>query len=198
MKSWCQENVPNRDVQASSKFESFLKSSAYQISSTNTAIGMPPNFVNGRLHPGFSLGLQRSFSEITKKNYWDYSAHLGYFAIPSLQRALFLKPGIGYTLPIHKKIGLRPNVNSSFMLVSQINNEFQYVGSGQYEQVNKNRIQIMPSFGLEAFVLINRTKHFKYDALFGYEFGVQLPFSELSSILPLNQLKMGLRFKKIN
>ena len=84
------------------------------------------------------------------------------------------------------------------MLVRQINDEFTYTGNGNYERVNRSRFQINPSFGVDAVLKIGDLKKYRYGLMLGYEFGVQLPFSELSSVLPLNQLKIGMRLENID
>jgi hypothetical protein len=175
-----------------SAFAQYLNTLDYRIAIQNVGIGMPPNFVNGKAHPGLAVGVQNKFADSSR---WDYHFDLGYFAIHSLQRVAYLKPGIGYPISIAQRVELRPNVSLGILGVGQINDEFKFVNGG-YEKVSRHRLQLMPSFGLESFMQIANSKKISYEVMLGYEFGVQLPFSSLSNILPLNQLKIGVRIKK--
>jgi len=175
-----------------SRFSRILRSHDVRVALQNVGIGMPPNFVNGKLHPGLLIGIQKKIRRTTQ---WDYHLDLGYFAIHSLQRVAYIKPGMGYTVSIAKKLELRPTINFALMGVGQINDEFKFV-NGQYEKVARHRLQVAPSFGLESFTTVVKKKNIAYQAMLAYEFGVQLPFSSLSSILPLNQIKIGVRIKK--
>ncbi len=161
----------------------------------NGAIGMPPHFINGRLHPGVDLGIQSDLFRKNKKNKIDYTLLAGYFSVRSLQSLAFLKPGVGYAIKVYKSHYIRPHLNVSAMYVRQINAEFKYIGSGNYEMVRHARFQVMPSIGAEALVPISKSKNHQLNLILGYEFGMQLPFSEISSILPINQLHLGFQFK---
>ena len=89
--------------------------------------------------------------------------------------------------------------NLSLMIVQQINDEFKLNAHGEYEQVSKMRFQLMPSFGLETGIPVTKSKRFSYFLILGYELGMQLPFSVISSVLPINQLHIGVAispFKK--
>ncbi len=164
----------------------------------NGAIGMPPHFINGRLHPGVDLGFQSDLFRKNKKNKIDYTLLAGYFSVRSLQSLTYLKPGIGYAIKVYKSTYIRPNLNVSAMYVRQINEEFKFVSPGKYEIVRHARFQVMPSLGVEALISISKIKARQLNLILGYEFGMQLPFSEISSILPINQLHLGFQYKPIH
>lgn len=164
----------------------------------NGGIGMPPHFINGRLHPGFDLGIQTDLFRKKKKNKVDYSLVAGYFSVRSLQSLAFLKPGLGYMINVYKSNVIRPNINLSAMYVRQINAEFKYISPGKYEMVRHARFQLMPSLGVEALVSLRKIKAHRLHLILGYESGMQLPFSEISSILPINQLHVGFQYKPIH
>jgi hypothetical protein len=177
----------------------YFQKSTLRATFLNAGIGMPPHFVNGRLHPGFEAGLQKSFTDHPARAHGIYTIQLGYFSQRSLQRAWYLKPGAGFSLQLHKKIALTPKFNLSLMAVQQINPEYKLNDQHQYVQVNSMRIQWMPSLGLETTVLLAQSARLQYRLLAGYEFGLQLPFSAISAILPVNQLFAGVAismFKK--
>jgi hypothetical protein len=186
------QTVSEKPAEKERRFSNFLSTYDYRMAVQNTGIGMPPNFVNGKLHPGFLVGFQKNIKPHSR---WDYHVDFGYFAIHSLQRTAYLKPGIGYAIPIAKTFELRPFLNLGFMGVGQINDEFKFV-NGQYEKGARHRLQIAPGFGLESFFTVVKKKNREFQAMLAYEFGTQLPFSSLSSILPLNQIKVGVRIKK--
>jgi hypothetical protein len=186
----------SKDNQASGVLR-YLQHADVRFDILNAGIGMPPHFINGRLHPGFQLGLQHPFRQKHRKSYGEYFLGAGYFAQRSLQRAFFLKPGIGYTVPIYKGITIRPVCHLSLMTVKQINDEFKLNDHGVYEQVSKYRFQMMPSFGLETAVPVAHGKHRCCAITLGYDFGLQLPFSALSSLLPMNVLHAGVRITKL-
>lgn len=180
-----------------SKISSYIHQTTLRASLLNAGIGMPTHFVNGRLHPGIQLGIQKSISKQAKKSYIDYSFHLGYFAQQSLQRALYLKPGIGYNIHLYKRIMLRPVFSLPLMAVQQINDEFKLNNQGEYEQVNKMRFQLMPSLGMETSIPVAHSKQCQYNITLGYDFGLQLPFSVISSVLPINQLHIGVSISSL-
>lgn len=175
-----------------------LRRAVFNATVMNTGIGMPPHFVNGRIHPGFELGLQKQLSKKSLKSSLDYSVSLGYFSIASLQRAMYLKPGLGYTILLSKKLFFRPSLNLSLMNVYQSNDEFEFKGNGNYDKVSSARFQVAPSLGLAAGIGLVQLSKWNIGLLLKYEFGVQLPFSQLSSILPLNQIHIGFNFKPVS
>lgn len=181
------------ETEQKSSLHNYLVSSDYRMALTTTGIGMPPNFINGGLHPGLQVGFQRALKAGSKL---DYSFDLEYFAIPSLQRVAAFRPSLGFPIQLAKWIELRPNVNLALMLTHQLNDEFRFTSTGQYEAVGKNRLQVSPSIGLETFIQLAQKQKMNYELMLGYAFGMQLPFSALSSLLPLNQLKVGVRLKR--
>ncbi|MCC7030080.1 MAG: hypothetical protein IT257_07225 [Chitinophagaceae bacterium] len=80
----------------------YFQNSTLRATLLNAGIGMPPHFVNGRLHPGFEAGLQKAFNNHPSRSHGVYAMQLGYFSQRSLQRALYLKPGIGFSVQLHK------------------------------------------------------------------------------------------------
>lgn len=170
-----------------------LHRSRYQVSLTNSAIGTPPHFMNGRLHPGFEAGLLTPLGKGHRKNTADAHLLFSYFSQASLQRSIGLKPGIGYRIRLYKELGLRPKLSLNLMAVQQLNEEFKFSGNGQYEKVNPWRLQFMPSLGLEAYHPLFTMKQRVVALTLGYEFGMQLPFSVISSLLPMSQLQIGLQ-----
>ena len=83
-------------------------------------------------------------------------------------------------------------LNLSLMGVQQINDEFKMNSNGEYEQVSKLRFQVMPAAGVETFIPLCHAKNKQCALTLGYEFGVQLPFSVISTILPINQIHIGI------
>jgi hypothetical protein len=161
-----------------------------QFSVFNASIGMPPHFVDGRIQPGINIGLEKIKE---KRNTFLHHYAIGYFAHRSLQRINYLKAGYGYRFQIIKSLYLKPALNLSAMMVRQTNREFIFK-NGSYEEANRNRLQLMPSFSIDMSLPIAALKRRKINTFFRYEFGVQLPFSQLSSILPINQLHLGVSF----
>lgn len=148
---------------------------------------MPPHFINGRWHPGLNLCLDKM---ITKRHGFKHQYALGYFAQRSLQRVAYIKGGMAYRYPVWNNLYLQPSLNLSVMDVRNSNKEFKFE-NGHYKELSRNRLQLMPSFGMELGSVIGHSKHTDYGVLFRYEFGVQLPFSQISAILPMNQLHVG-------
>ena len=162
---------------------------------TTNVIGMPSHAFNGRIHPGFEIGFTRRLSKSSKKNYLDYQDNIGYFSQRYLQQNLYFKPSLGYAIKTFKSLYLRPCIQSALILNRQKNQEFKYVGNGQYEKVSPYRFQFMPTFGLSAWFKAFEQKKYSLYPTFAYEFGMQLPFSGISSLLPINQFKAGIRLK---
>jgi hypothetical protein len=171
----------------------FWERKQLSIQSTSNVIGMPNHIVNGRLHPGLELGIASSLRKTSRRNYLDYQFHLGYFSQRFLQQNLYLKPSLGYAFKVYKSIHIRPSLHGAFMLNRQKNDEFKYTGNGQYEKVSPYRFQFMPGLGLSLWGKAYSAKRWTLYPTLGYEFGMQLPFSSISSLLPLNQLKIGIR-----
>jgi len=167
--------------------------SRYQLSLTNSAIGTPPHFINGRLHPGGEAGLLTPLGKAHRKNSADVHLLFSYFSQASLQRNVGLKPGIGYRIRLYKQLSLRPKLSLNLMAVQQINEEYRYTSGGQYEKVNPWRFQCLPSLGLEAYYPLFKVNERPIVLTLGYEFGMQLPFSVISAFLPVNQLQIGLQ-----
>ncbi len=164
------------------------------------SIGMPTHMSNGRFQLGAELGFLHPLKKNNKK--WNYSVHAGYFAFQSLQRATYIKPGIGYSFKFLNIYMLRPSFNAAMMGVWQTNDEFKFIGNGQYEKVKRFRTQAMPTIGLELlmpiplmrshkFFLKKKEIKYSHSVILRYEFGEQTPFSKLSNILPINQLHIG-------
>lgn len=183
--------------QKSCKFNRYIKESEVRLAVLNAGIGMPPHFLNGRLQPGVQLGLQHPFRQRHKKCFGDYTLWAGYFAQRSLQRSSFIKPGLGYSVPVYKHIMLRPAFHLALMSVRATNDEFKRNDQGIYEQVSRCRFQIMPGFGAETSMPLAHRNKFQYAFTFGYELGFQLPFSQISSVLPMNIFHAGIKINSI-
>lgn len=169
----------------------------YQLSFMNAGIGMPPHFFNGRLQPGFEFGAGFNTIKKPRRSKTEYNVLVGYFAHRSLQRVAYIKPGFGYSIYIYKNLRVKPMFNCSVMLAHQLNDEFRYTGNGTYEKVSPNRMQFMPAAGLEATAPLATFKNYSTGLMLKYEFGLQLPFSDLSALLPVNQIHIGFKIKKI-
>ncbi len=169
---------------------------AWRVSISNHAISMPTRPVNGQWQPGLELSYIARIknSEKTQALYNQFA--IGYFAHRSLQRVSYLKYGIGYTWILNAKWFLRPSLNLSTLGVWNSNEEFTYSGSGQYQKHSPFSVQAMPSIGLESVFLFANKGAYRWGWLLRYEFGVQGPFSILSSILPVNQFYTGIQLKK--
>lgn len=177
-------------------FKKISENAGLKLLVFNQAIGMPPSFVNGRLHPGVELGIQAPFIHKNKNSFLDYSLSLGYFSQQQLQRVVFIKVGSGYRFQLVKGFSLRPSLNLSAFYVSQLNDEFIYQGNGVYEKYKGKKIQAKPGIGVDLLSPTLKFKSVNFNLIGGYEFGLQLPFSLLSSTLPLNQLHVGILVKK--
>ncbi len=169
----------------------FINNQSYFLNIKNFGIGMPPHFVNGRAHLGVEIGTQHLFIS-KKKSSFLYQYSLGYFSQQSLQRALFLRPGIGYQGYFFKQFYIKPQLHVAAMWVRQINEEFVFQSNGEFKKISSSRIQWMPSLGAELGLPLFQHKNRIYHARAGYDFGVQLPFSALSKILPINQIYIGI------
>jgi hypothetical protein len=174
---------------------SFFLNKLFFASLTTTGIGIPPNFVNGRLHPGFDIGFLRYNENQIKKINFDYALSLGFYSIRYLQHVSYFKPSLGLALGSYSKYYFRSSFNVAVMLVQQLNDEFKYIGNGLYEKVPKSRMQLAPSLGLEGGLPILKSLKKDIGLKLKYEFGFQLPFSLLSSVLPLNQFHIGINVK---
>lgn len=160
-----------------------------EISLLHAGIGMPNHLINGRIQPGLNLGIIR---KQPNKKHVQHHVLFGIFRQQALQTALFVKPGIGYRIHIFKNFQLRPQINLALMGVRNSNKEFKWE-NGQYEAVNRNRFQVMPSLGLEAIYHGFKIQKYPIGIVLRYEFGMQLPFSNLSAVLPINQIAIGVR-----
>lgn len=183
---------------AKSKFKKLLQKTSYSVDFQNAAIGLPPHLINGRLHPGLQVGMQKPIRMTNKQSRGNYSLLIGYFAQQALQRALYLKPGVGYRIRLSRNLMIRPMMNLACMGVQQINNEFRLIRPGVYTKQSAFRFQLLASAGLEAGVWVATTKHLNVEATLAYEFGMQFPFSEIASTLPINQLHVGVVFHHKN
>lgn len=173
----------------------FFKKHQSEIIVQHAGIGMPQHGINGRLQPGFELGFHRLQA---KKRYAGIHYALGYMAQRSLQRSYYVKPSLFYyyTVVQHKLI-VQPHLDLGVLLTRQTNKEFKFE-QGVYDRVNPLRMQCLPSLGIDLHTPIYKTKKYTYNAVLGYAFGLQLPFSELSTILPINQFRIGIQFHSIN
>lgn len=182
-------------VEKSTFQHSFLSNKLLFASLTTSGIGIPPNFVNGRLYPGFDIGLLRYKEKQIKKINFDYALSLGFYSIRYLQSVSYLKPSFGLTLGSYSKYYFRSSFNVAGMLVQQLNDEFKYTVNGIYEKIPKSRMQLAPSLGIEGGLPILKSSKKDIGLKLKYEFGFQLPFSLLSSVLPLNQFHIGINVK---
>ncbi len=180
-------------VQAKHKFKPTLQKFSWQVTIQNASIAMPPHIINGRLHPGFEMGMNKAFQTKHKTSFFNYNFLLGYTAQQSLQRTMYLKSGLGYSISLFKKWYIRPSLQMSWMRVRQSNDEFEYIGNGEYKTVDRNRFQCMTSVGFETGIPILQRKKMQYEALLKYEFGIQYPFSIISATLPINQIHFGIK-----
>lgn len=155
----------------------------------NAGIGMPLHFINGRLQPGVQLGMM---SHLKKKKGFLHQYGVGYFAHRSLQRICYVRAGMQYAFPVYKKLYLHPQANFSGMIVRQTNREFKFV-NGVYKEVGSTRLQLMPSLGMDISYPVLHHGSWSYSLYAGYEFGIQYPFSTLSSTLPIQQIKLGIQ-----
>ena len=159
----------------------------------NAGIGTPPRFINGRMHPGLEVGVSKPFARSEKKNRPEVRLLLGYMAQPSLQRAAYLQPGLGYRFRLYRRLDLIPHLDVALMGVRQTNDGFRYQGNGQYRAEGRWGLQVLPALGLE--LSLRTGKKPESPAICGgYRFGMQLPFSTISSLLPINRLHLGVQF----
>lgn len=176
------------------KLHNFFEKRATSIVVQHAGVGMPLHGINGRFQPGFELGIEKLKS---RKHFISLQYTFGYMAQRSLQRSFYLKPSLGYNYFVFKnKLKIKPHLDFAIMLTRQTNKEFK-LENGRYERVNPLRFQVMPTAGLDVGLPIKKNNHKQYSLLAGYAFGIQLPFSELSTILPINQFRIGLQIHTI-
>lgn len=169
-----------------------LKNYNLQVQVMSAGIGLPPHIIDGRVQPG----LQGALASRKKNNHGiTYQIGLGYFAHRSLQRIAYLKAGIQYILPIGTSFSIQPNLNVYALGVRRTNREFQFV-NGTYEEIKRTALNGMPTAGLDAIIPLAQSILWRYSLLLGYEFGVQYPFSALSSTLPIQPLKFGVQLQR--
>lgn len=174
---------------------SLLRKFCYSIQATNNAIGTPPHFINGRMHLGVEIGLQKDIIQNDHNNKLDFHLSAGYYSQKSLQQNTYLKPSLGYVFKIYKSLCIRTGLQTSLILNRQLNDEFIYSGNGTYKKVSPYRFQFMPSLGISSWIKLFTSQKLSLYPTMGYEFGMQMPFSSISMLLPTNQLKIGLILK---
>ena len=184
-----------QSVKKQSCLASYLNQSSCQVSFVSSSIGMPPHILNGRFQPGFEFGLNHPIRK-GKTNSIQYSLLAGYFAQQSLQRAAYIKLGLSKNVRIYKSFKIKMGIQNSFMLVRQTNDEFTYIGNGNYQTNSRSRLQLMPSVRISPQCKLYTYKKYFVHGFLAYEFGMQLPFSNLSSLLPIQQVHIGLLFSK--
>jgi hypothetical protein len=81
-------------------------------------------------------------------------------------------------------------------LVTQTNDEFRLNERGEYVQATRMRLQLLPAAALSVYSLFLHKKTFDAGLSLQYRFMMQYPFSNLSAILPMNQLMAGFIIQK--
>lgn len=179
-------------AQNKKKHQPFFKRYMFQAQFLNAGIGLPPHIVNGRAQPGFQIAVVKA---LKRKHGLLPQLGLGYFAHRSLQRAAYFKAGLSYAIPVAHSFFIQPNLNVYGMRIRRSNREFKFI-NGSYQELDRYSSQVMPSGGIDFVLPINISIVWKYSIICGYEFGVQYPFSALSSTLPIQQLKMGIQLQR--
>jgi hypothetical protein len=178
------QNPTNRAIKWNSQNQ-------YGIHLLNVGIGMPHHPVNGRIQPGLYLSLNHPI-KLTKLSKYDYELGFGYFAQQALQRASFISLGLGRKIELSRKLHFRPAISHDLMLVRNSNDEFRFISGGKYQKVSPYRFQQRTSIGMSLGCRLAQLKKYNISTQIGYQFGVQYPFSNLSGILPLNQISFAL------
>ena len=171
----------------------FLQKHDIQASFHNAAIGTPPHFINGRIHPGLEVGFLHTLSKKAHKNNPEQGFFLGYMAQQALQRSLYAKYLLGYKIKTYKSWWVKPGLQLGIMGVHQRNAEFKLNTQGQYEKISALRAQFLSGLHMETGLHIGYFKEYPLQLVGRYEFAMQWPFSQISSLLPINQLHLGLR-----
>lgn len=171
----------------------FLIKHDIQASLHNAAIGTPPHFINGRLHPGLEVGFLQTLSKKQHKNNPEQGIFLGYMAQQALQRSLYAKYLLGYKIKTYKSWWVKPGLQLGVMGVHQRNAEFKLNAQGEYEKISALRAQFLTGLHLETGLHIGYFKQYPLQLVGRYEFAMQWPFSQISSLLPINQMHLGLR-----
>jgi hypothetical protein len=178
----------NSQAQFISKITSRYRS---QVAIGHAGIAMPPALLNGRLQPTFRVSI---IKDKAKPRYANQEFAVGYMAQRALQRAGYVSVGYGYEWKKWNRVFLRPALNASLLFVQNTNPEFEF-RDGEYVHLSGSRLQFMPSFSLDVGTSFIRIKNKQGGLFLRYEFGTQLPFSNLSTILPLSQLTVGFFIK---
>jgi hypothetical protein len=164
-----------------------------QASIHNAAIGMPPHLINGRIHPGLEVGFLQTLSKKTHKNNPEQGVFLGYMAQQALQRSLYAKYLLGYKIKTYQSWWVKPGLQLGIMGVHQRNAEFKINAQGQYEKISALRAQFLTGLHLETGLHIGYFNQYPLQLIGRYEFAMQWPFSQISSLLPINQVHLGVR-----
>ncbi|MGI9191898.1 MAG: hypothetical protein ACR2IL_07325 [Chitinophagaceae bacterium] len=171
----------------------FLLRHDIQATLHNAAIGMPPHIINGRMHPGLEVGFLQTLSKKVHKNNPEQGVFLGYMAQQALQRSIYAKYLLGYKIKTYKSWWVKPGLQLGVMAVHQRNAEFKLNAQGQYEKISVLRAQFLSGLHLETGLHVGYFKQYPLQLVGRYEFAMQWPFSQISSLLPINQVHVGLR-----
>jgi hypothetical protein len=167
---------------------------SYTFGLYNAGIGMPPKIFNGGMQPGVEVGYSKPIKKNSAKKKLAVQINAGYMRHRSLQRSLYVKPTVVLNVPITKKLSIQPSLGLSVMMTQQINKEFKFnEATGNFSKVPSFRLQTMPVVGVAPVYNVYQDKRYQYALFAKYEFGAQLPFSALSSILPVNMVQLGIR-----
>jgi hypothetical protein len=174
------------------KLANYFKKAQLHASINNNAVSMPNVPINGSIHPGFTLGYAQAFKPFP---WLKYGVDVGYFFQKGLQSGLSVSPTFSANSKIYKRLYLKYLITSGALLVKNYNPEFVKNTDGSYKKTSALHFQYIGGVGLEPQYNFYRSKKYEWFLGVRYQFNAQLPFSAISSLLPITQIQVTLTLK---
>jgi hypothetical protein len=181
-------------VGAKKQTKALPKKTTFQFGLLNSAISTN-KVINGTPHLGVEVGFSVPLNKNAKKQRFTVGADAGYFFQKGLQSGAYIKPNIAYTIPVAKGVTLQPRIGLGYMLTTNSNNEFKLGTNGEYSKISPYNSQMLASVGVQPNFSIYNSKQYRYNAYLRYEFGMQTPFSTISTLLPMTMMHIGLKIE---
>jgi hypothetical protein len=183
------KSVGKKSKQSKSITKVLQNKAVKSFSLFNSGITMPTKPINGRLHGGVELGYKAAL--LKKNKHLLIGTDFGFFYQKGMQSAFYIKPAVSYNFNATNKLSFEPKLGAGLLVSSKYNKEFKLNTDGTYSQVNRLVPQFVGSFGVQSNYEVFKNKNLKCNVFVKYEFAAQLPFSSISSLLPLTLMHLG-------
>lgn len=142
------------------------------------------NTTNAKPRFGIEVGFSAPLLKDAKKPRFTVGADAGYFFSNTSNAKVYVKPNIGYTVPLTSRINVQTKMGAGVM-----------VNNANTETNNNASTQPMLSFSVQPNVNVYNSKKYRYDAYLRYEFAAQSPYNTFSNLIPLTMLQFGVNIQ---